>query len=393
MATARLYQHDSFARTFTATVIGHGVHGDRPSLVLDRTGFYPEAGGQMADRGELTTAAGALAVLDVQADDDGVIHHVVDGVAPPVGAAIDGAIAWPRRRVHMALHTGQHLLSRALIEAASAPTVSARLGERDCTIDVTRDAIPERELAAAEDLANAVIDDDVVVRAWWPDPGELAALPLRREPKVTAEVRVVAIGDFDVSPCGGTHVTRAAQIGGIRIVGVERYKGMTRVYFAAGARARTLLGAHSDAVTQVARALSCGATDVPAAIDKLQRALVEARGDATAVRERLAAALAVTLAPVVGPGEVVTTVDDAALLRPLAAALSARGHDAVLAARTADGAQLLVARADGSALDCGALLKRIATAAGGRGGGKATHAEGRIPTVTDWPATVAAARA
>jgi len=204
---------------------------------------------------------------------------------------------------------------------------------------------------------------------------------------------VVAIGDFDVSPCGGTHVTRAAQIGGIRIVGVERYKGMTRVYFAAGARARTLLGAHSDVVTQLARGLSCGATDVPAAIDKLQRALVEARGDATAVRERLAAALAVTLAPVVGPGEVVTTVDDAALLRPLAAALSARGHDAVLAALTADGAQLLVARADGSALDCGALLKRIATAAGGRGGGKATHAEGRIPTVTDWPATVAAARA
>ncbi|HVV85552.1 MAG TPA: alanyl-tRNA editing protein, partial [Kofleriaceae bacterium] len=271
--TVRLYQRDSFARTFAATVVAHGRLGERASVILDQTGFYPEAGGQMADRGTLTAGGEARAIVDVQVGDDDLVHHVLDGALPAVGAAVEGAIDWPRRRVHMALHTGQHLLSRALIEAAAAPTVSARLGESACTIDVTREAVPERELAAAEALANAVIDDDVPVRAWFPEPDELARLPLRREPKVSREVRVVAIGDFDVSPCGGTHCARSAQIGSIRIAGSERYKGMTRVTFAAGGRARALLGEHSDAVTRLARELTCAPADVPATLDKLRRQL------------------------------------------------------------------------------------------------------------------------
>ena len=104
-------------------------------------------------------------------------------------------------------------------------------------------------------------------------------------------------------------------------------------------------------------------------------------------------ALAATLAPTSGPGEIVTAVDDAALLRPLAAALTAAGRDALLAARGPDGVQVLLARADGSTLDCGALFRRLAAATGGRGGGKATHAEGRLPADVDWPAAVASARA
>ena len=390
--TVRLYHHDSFARSFTATVIDHGQLGGRATLVLDRTAFYPEAGGQMADRGVVRAGGAKRAVLDVQVGDDDRVHHVLAGELPAIGATVDGAIDWPRRRVHMALHTGQHLLSRALIEAASAPTVSARLGETACTIDVTRDVIPERELARAEALANAIIDDDVPVRAWFPEPGELATLPLRREPKVTDSVRVVAIGDFDVSPCGGTPCAGAAQIGSIRVLGVERYKGMTRVTFAAGGRARALLGDHSEAITRLARELTCAPADVPAAVDKLRRALADTRAEAAAVRERLAVALAATLAPAPGPGEVVTAVDDAALLRPLAAALHARGRDALLAAATAEGTQVLLARAPASTLDCGALLKAVAAATGGRGGGKPTHGEGRLPAVADWPAALAAAR-
>ncbi|MEZ4401034.1 MAG: alanyl-tRNA editing protein [Kofleriaceae bacterium] len=393
MATVRLYHHDSFARRFEARVLDHGRLGDRPTVVLDQTALYPEAGGQMADRGTLTVDGATQAVSDVQVDDAGTIHHVVEGAAPALGATVVGEVAWARRRVHMALHTGQHLLSRALIEAAGAPTVSSRLGETDCTIDVTRPEVPERELAAAEALANQIIDDDVVVRAWFPEPDELATLPLRREPKVEREVRVIAIGDFDCSPCGGTHVARSAQIGAIHVVGTERYKGMTRVYFAAGGRGRALTSGHSAALTALGRELSCGPADVAAAVDKLRRALADARADADAVRTRLAAALAATLAPTPSPAPVVTTVDDAALLRPLAAAVTAAGRDALLACPGADGLQVLVARADGSARDCGALLKRLAGATGGRGGGKPTHAEGRLPSGTDWPAVVAAALA
>lgn len=385
--TPRLYFDDAFARRFRSRVVAHGVHGGRPSVLLAATGFYPEAGGQMADRGAL----GGRAVLDVQADDAGAVHHVLDGELPAIGDEVEGAIDWGRRRVHMALHTGQHLLSRALIEAAAAETVSARLGERGCTIDVTRDPVPERELAAAEALANAVIDDDLPVRAWFPEPAELATLPLRRDPKVASEIRIVAIGDFDYSPCGGTHCARSAQIGSIRVLGAERYKGMTRIHFAAGARARGLLGEHSELLGRLARELTCAAAEVPDAVDKLRRALADSRADAAALRDQLAAALAATLAATDGP-EVIAAVPDAALLRPLAARLNAAGKDALLAAATPDGTQVLLARAPGSALDAGKLLRALAQATGGRGGGKPEHAEGRLPAALDWPAALAAAR-
>src|SRR5207237_1880509 len=131
------------------------------------------------------------AVTDTQDTGDAIVH-VIAGDAPAVGATVTGELDWARRRQHMAQHTAQHLLSGALLERAAAPTASARLGETALTIDVARDRIPDAELAAAEDLANDLVDDDLAIRTWFPAPDELAALKLRRDPKVTADIRVVA---------------------------------------------------------------------------------------------------------------------------------------------------------------------------------------------------------
>src|SRR5690349_17524899 len=159
-ATERLYFADPFLHRFTGRVIAQAAWQGAPSIVLDRTAFYPEAGGQMADRGVL----GGYAVKDVQVDDAGVVHHVLElteGKAlPEVGAELAGEIDRARRRVHMALHTGQHMLSRALVNVANAHTVSSRLGETLCTIDVDLEVLEEARVAEAEELVNSVIDDD-----------------------------------------------------------------------------------------------------------------------------------------------------------------------------------------------------------------------------------------
>src|SRR5256885_5087804 len=219
--TRRLYHDDAYLRRFDAEVLAITSYKDHTAVVLDRTAFYPEAGGQLGDRGML----GGLAVVDTQERDDEIVHLLAPGSEPPdVGATVAGELDWARRRQHMAQHTAQHLLSGTLLDRAQAATASARLGESALTIDVARDRIPDGELAAAEDLANDLIDDDLAIRAWFPDPGELASLKLRRDPKVTADIRVVAIGDFDFSPCGGTHCARTSQLGSVRIVGTERYK-------------------------------------------------------------------------------------------------------------------------------------------------------------------------
>lgn len=393
-ATARLYHDDPYLLRFTARVIGHDAWQGKPAVLLDRTAFYPEAGGQMADRGAL----GGAAVSDVQVDDAGRVFHVLDGPLPEIGAEIAGEIEKERRRVHMALHTGQHMLSRALADLAGAATVSSRLGETACTIDVDQETVEERKLAAAEDLVSSLIDDDVPVRAFFPTPDELARLPLRRAPTVTENIRVVAVGDFDVSPCGGTHCTRSAQVGLVHVTGVERYKGKIRVFFAAGARARRDLGAHAATLRALGRELSCDPLLAPQGVAKLREELAGSRDALGKTRGRLAEAIAATLARgAEGAAEpIVAQIEDAPveLLRSIATRLTSEpGAVVVLGGRTADGVSVLVARGAAATVDCGALLKRLAAAAGGRGGGRKEHAEGKLPAGADFDAAARAALA
>lgn len=383
MSTRRLYHDDAYLKQFEANVVAHATYKDRKGVVLDATAFYPEAGGQLGDRGVL----GGVAVEDTQELDDGTIVHLVAGELPAVGARVAGELDWARRRQHMAQHTAQHLLSGALLDRAQAPTASARLGETALTIDVARDRVPEGELAAAEDLANDIIDDDLVVRAWFPTPDELGQIKLRRDPKVTADIRVVAIGDFDFSPCGGTHCARTAQLGSVRVTGAERYKGMTRVTFTAGRKARAELFTRDQVLRQLATRFSCGPSEVPAAIDKLTRDAEGASGEVTALRGRLATAIAGSFG---GTGAVIAALPgDAELLRTVAAKLTAAGRDALLAAPDDSGTTVVLFRAAGSTLDCGALWKKLAAVSGGRGGGRPDRAEGRLAAaIADWPAAV-----
>ena len=390
--TVRLDHDDPWLLDFTATVVGHGVLGGAPSVLLDRSAFYPESGGQMADRGLL----GGAAIADVQIDDEGQVHHVLEGGALlDLGASVQGGIDRGRRRAHMALHTGQHMLSRALTDLAFAATVSSRLGETTCTIDVDRETLDERLVAESEALVNSVIEDDAPIRAFFPTPGELAALPLRRAPKVTENIRVIVIGDLDVSPCGGTHCTRTAQVGLVRVLGIERYKGKARVSFSAGPRARRELWDEATVLRDLGRAFTCGPRDVPTAVEKLRRDLGSARESLGHARARLADAAASELAAAaaIDPDHrAIAVLDDVdvEILRRIAGRITALPDaTAFLASRSESGLSVMISRGSTSHLDCGALLKKLAAAARGRGGGRPEHAEGRLPADADWPALVA----
>ncbi|AGC47349.1 alanyl-tRNA synthetase [Myxococcus stipitatus DSM 14675] len=394
MSTERLYFDDPFLHRFTARVVAHGTWNGAASVVLDRTAFYPEAGGQMADHGVL----GGLPVRDVQVDDAGTVHHLLDvgeaGALPAPGLTLDGVVEAERRRVHMSLHTGQHMLSRALLDIAGAATVSSRLGAV-CTIDTDQDTLDEQRVAEAEAHVNATIDADLPIRAFFPTPEELAALPLRRAPKVTDHIRVIQVGDFDVSPCGGTHCTRTGQVGLVRVLGVERYKGKGRVLFSAGPRARKELWEEAGTLRALSRAFTCGPLEVPTVVDKLRRELAEAREALGAARAKRAEHTATELAATLDASankHVVAVLEGAGPeeLRAVAARLTSRPDAVVfLAGRTPEGLAVLIARGAASAFGCGAFLKRAAAASGGRGGGRPEHAEGRLPASTDWPALVA----
>src|SRR5438876_11039974 len=145
--TERLYLTDPYLKTFHARVVELRDLDGKPAIVLDRTAFYPEGGGQPGDRGTL----GAARVLDTQ-ERQGLVLHLVD---QPVEGEVDAALDWQRRFDHMQQHHGQHLLSAAF-DKLGAPTVSFHLGERTCTVDLDA-PLGKLDLRKAEALCNESI--------------------------------------------------------------------------------------------------------------------------------------------------------------------------------------------------------------------------------------------
>jgi alanyl-tRNA synthetase len=386
--TDKLYWADPFAASFEASATPGELAGKR-TLVLDRTLFYPESGGQLADAGTLVVGGREQRVIDVQVDDDGVIHHFLESVEAelPTGPA-RGSIDVARRRDHMAQHTAQHALSRALVDVARAETVSSRLGATSCTIDV-EGALDERLLSRAEDLVNAIVTDDVVVRQLFPTAEELPKLPLRRAPKVDKGIRVIDIDGFDMSPCGGTHCTRTGQIGAVRVVGLERYKGGWRVTFHAGRRALDDARRKEAVLAELARDFTCGVLDVGQSVGKL-RADLKARTDALSMArgelvELLADRILAARPATDGVQKIVVLRehDDQGMLRTLAGRLATRDDVVAFCAapddKSAGDWSIVVQRGSKTGFDCGAWLKATAAATGGRGGGRPERAEGRLP--------------
>src|SRR5262249_55182642 len=130
MASERLYYDDSYTTRFGARAARRSEHAGRPALELESTYFYPESGGQLADRGTL----GGARVIDVQATDDGSVWHVMDAL--PAEEELAAEVDWARRFDSMQQHTGQHILSAAFERVLRAPTVSSHLGEERSSVEV-----------------------------------------------------------------------------------------------------------------------------------------------------------------------------------------------------------------------------------------------------------------
>lgn len=400
--TRRLYWHDPLRFTCESDVLELVRRGDRVGVVLPETVFYPEAGGQLADLGWLDWDAGRLPLVDAQEDESGRVLHLLDAppdAAPPPGARVRVSVDERRRRDHMSQHTGQHLLSRALLDQADAATISSRLGDRLCTIDTPLAAIADGALADAVALVNSVIAEDRPVSALMPTADELAKLPLRREPKVTDEVRVIDIDGFDLSPCGGTHCLRTGQVGLVHVLGVERHKGGLRLTFQTGRRAHADLALKDRLLDSMARDLTCGWQELPGVVGKLRSELRDLQRNREDLTRRLAEALASGLLAR-HPGDELRVIaaglgaESVEVARAVAAALArAAGVVAIVWADVDGGRQLIVERAaSDDRVDAGAVLKRIAQACGGRGGGRGPRAEGRVPAGTGLDAAVAAER-
>ena len=379
--TDRLYYTDAYTLHFTARVVERLTWDDRPALVLDRSAFYPDSGGQPHDTGTL----GAASVLDVQVRAaDGAVIHVLDRALD--ADEVEGVIDPARRFDHMQHHTGQHILSGAFERAAQAETVSFHLGTDSVTIDLDRTDLTPAEIDAAEDLANAIVTEDRPVRILFPTPEETAALALRKVPDVAGDLRVVDVDGFDVCACGGTHVARTGAIGLIKVLRTDRNKDLTRVEFRCGGRALRDYREKNAILLGLAAELTTGYWEIGAALDKLRDENRDLRSSLKTARQQLLEAEAGQLWAEAGDGPIVRVWDagerDPGSLRELASLLVSRSGTAVLLGLAGERAQIVLAR--DAALpgpDMVGLLRGVMAALAGeaesrRGGGRPDFAQG-----------------
>jgi len=229
MATDCLFRDDSYLRHCDATVVGITDQG----LVLDRTVFYANSGGQPGDRGVLRTDAGDITVETAVFTDAGkteIAHALPADVAPPPpGVRVGAAIDWNTRYRRMRMHTALHLLSAAL----PFPVTGGSVGDAEGRLDFD---IPEAGLDKDEITRKlaALIAADLAVSTRWITDEELAANPSLvktmsvKPPMGTGRVRLVEIAGCDLQPCGGTHVRRTGEIGAVRVTGIEKKGKLNR---------------------------------------------------------------------------------------------------------------------------------------------------------------------
>jgi alanyl-tRNA synthetase len=375
--TDRIYYTDPSCQTFSATVVSSDDIDGRAHIVLDRTAFYPTSGGQPFDTGTI----GGVAVVDVIDRDDGEVVHVASAPMAP-GTVVQGIVDWPRRFDHMQQHTGQHVLSAAFDRLASARTESFHLGAVSATIDLGREVSPQ-QIASAEDDANRVVWEDRPVAIRFVTPEEAASLPLRKEPARTGRLRLIEVEHFDLSACGGTHVSRTGAIGVIAVSGWERFRGGTRVEFLCGDRALRRFRAWRDALAATQRHLSVAPEEMAAAVERLQGDIKSIQRNVKGLQEKLAVHEATALlakGTLIGDRLVVAeAIDgwDAQALKTMAVAAAAEQPSAAVALfTTSTPALVVIARGAAIGVDASAVLKALVAQFGGKGGGKPDLAQG-----------------
>jgi alanyl-tRNA synthetase len=368
MASERLYYDDAYAIAFTARVAALGEHRGRPAVELDRTCFYPESGGQEADRGTL----GGARVIDVQADDDGRVWHALDpaGPVPAEGRDVACEVDWGRRFDHMQQHTGQHVLSAALERVLSAPTVSSHLGVERSTIEVPMAGTDWEAVGRVEEAANRIVWDDRPVERHWTDAEGVRRFALRKPPQVTGRIRIVEIPDWDVSACGGTHTRRTGEVGAIKIVGWEKLRGHLRFEFLCGARALRDHAWRTEALVEASRRRTLKDRDLIARLERAADERNDLRKRLDALSERL---LAEDARQRVGdPPRGVAEFSDSRPreeVRRFALKCLEAGAPWVVAGASSPDPVVVVGRAKAIAVDLKALLPGLLERARGKGGG------------------------
>jgi len=375
----RLYYDQPYLREFDTEILEIlSVKNGTFRIRLRETAFYPTSGGQPNDKGRI----GDIEVFDVT-EENGTIYHYT--MQAPAETKVHCEIDWPRRFDFMQQHAGQHILSEAFLLHCQAATIGFHLTEESLTIDLDITNLTNEQIAQVETTANQVVWQNLAIRRHWVSPEEIMNLPLRKQPKVQENIRIIEVQNFDWSPCGGTHPNQTGEIGIIKIRRWERSKGVTRIEFFCGSRALADYQWKNQMVLHLANQFSIKDQELgqvvlrqQSQIKELEKNLQEAENklleiEAETLRETAIVFQETTIIQSLLPEN--RTLND---LKKMVFTLTRTPKTIVLLINQASPAQFTFARTSDVQIPMNQLLKEIQKTLGGKGGGSEMLVQGSL---------------
>lgn len=377
--TEKLFYKDTKLVDFTAVVAQ--CHADEKKkgywIILDRTAFFPEEGGQSADKGTLN----GLDILDVQIKKD-VIQHLVESPLA-VGDTVEGHVDYERRFDFMQQHSGEHIISGLLHTHYGFTNVGFHLSEREVTLDMNG-VISLEQLRDIERKANEIIWKNLPVNATFPSKEVLSGMQYRSKIEIEGDVRIVEIPGVDTCACCAPHVASTGEIGIIKILRVQSHRGGVRITIACGGRALADYSAKIHICDEAGTKLSVPEEKILSALDKLQNDFASLKYTANELTGQLLAEQVKTLpSPEASANALLfVALNNNLAIRNTVNALTERylGYCGIFAGNDENGYTYIIGS---KTKDCREMATRLREALGAKGGGTAPMIQGNVQATAE----------
>ncbi len=282
--TIKLYDADAYQTKFGATVLSCEevlVNDEkRYQVILDQTLFFPEEGGQSADQGTIHNSK----VLDVQIKNNIITHTLELNI--PEGSAVEGEIDWKHRFYNMQQHSGEHIFSGLVHAQFGYDNVGFHLSDQVVTMDFNG-MLSDTDVRKIEQEANECIVKNLPIEVSFPQKEEIQDMEYRSKIELEGQVRIVAVPGYDICACCAPHVKRTGEIGMLKVVNTQNYKGGIRIFILCGFRALADYQEKMDNVVSISKMLSAKPELVAEATQKIKNDLGMIRQELITAKQEL----------------------------------------------------------------------------------------------------------
>lgn len=276
--TQKLFYENQYIKEFNATVVSctEGKRGFE--VILDKTAFFPEGGGQPGDTGIIGNAT----VIDTVESGEDIIHICSDAVSGDVECRLD----FEKRFSFMQQHTGEHIFSGIIHSICGCDNVGFHMGEHNITVDFNC-AVTLQQLEEAEKLSNEAVFANIPVEAIYPSDDELCNYDYRSKKEIKGQVRLTKIGDVDLCACCGTHVAFTGEVGIIKVISMANYKSGVRITLQIGRKALADYCEKNKSVHEISALLKAKTEEITPAVERVMAQLQEARYKYSALKKEI----------------------------------------------------------------------------------------------------------